>query len=74
MERVQAGLLEQFLTHVWAPRMVQVVTDSTDRKICQVMQPRRPHLTELLSIFVVSSLQTDRVLSMSASEARMFLW
>lgn len=74
MERVQAGLLEQFLTHVWAPKMVQVVTDSTDRKICQVRQPRKPNLTELLSIILVGSPETHRVLSMSASEARMFLW
>jgi len=40
MEGVQAGLLEQFLTHVWAPKLVQVVTDSTDRKICQIGMAR----------------------------------
>ena len=36
LESVQAGLLEQFLTHVWAPKLALVVTDATDKKICQV--------------------------------------
>ena len=36
LEGVQAGLLEQFLTHVWAPKLALVVTDATDKKICQV--------------------------------------
>ena len=36
LEGVQAGLLEQFLTHVWAPKLPLVVTDPTDKKICQV--------------------------------------
>mmetsp|Transcript_53150 Transcript_53150/g.108402 ORF Transcript_53150/g.108402 Transcript_53150/m.108402 type:complete len:986 (-) Transcript_53150:196-3153(-) len=40
MEGVQAGLLEQFLTHVWAPKLVDVVHDSTDKKICQVGMSR----------------------------------
>lgn len=36
LESVQAGLLEQFLTHVWAPKLAVVVTEATDKKICQV--------------------------------------
>mmetsp|Transcript_1960 Transcript_1960/g.4575 ORF Transcript_1960/g.4575 Transcript_1960/m.4575 type:complete len:987 (-) Transcript_1960:193-3153(-) len=40
MEAVQAGLLEQFMTHVWAPKMLDVVHDGTDKKICQVGMSR----------------------------------
>ena len=36
LEGVQAGLLEQFLTHVWAPKLALVVQDPVDKKICQV--------------------------------------
>lgn len=36
LEAAQAGLLEQFLQHVWAPKLPLVVTDPTDKKICQV--------------------------------------
>jgi hypothetical protein len=41
LESVQAGLLEQFLTHVWAPKLALVVTDATDKKICQVSVKKR---------------------------------
>mmetsp|Transcript_82019 Transcript_82019/g.220246 ORF Transcript_82019/g.220246 Transcript_82019/m.220246 type:complete len:988 (-) Transcript_82019:468-3431(-) len=36
MEGVQAGMMEQFLTFVWVPKLNVVVSDSTDRKIAQV--------------------------------------
>jgi hypothetical protein len=43
----QSGLLEQFLTHVWAPKLTTVITDSLDRKIAQVLpQARRPTCVE----------------------------
>mmetsp|Transcript_33282 Transcript_33282/g.84031 ORF Transcript_33282/g.84031 Transcript_33282/m.84031 type:complete len:988 (+) Transcript_33282:209-3172(+) len=40
LEAVQPGLLEQFLTHVWAPKVPLVVTDATDKRICQVGMTR----------------------------------
>eukprot|EP00282_Hemiselmis_andersenii_P000320 CAMPEP_0114129338 /NCGR_PEP_ID=MMETSP0043_2-20121206/11423_1 /TAXON_ID=464988 /ORGANISM="Hemiselmis andersenii, Strain CCMP644" /LENGTH=980 /DNA_ID=CAMNT_0001222609 /DNA_START=126 /DNA_END=3068 /DNA_ORIENTATION=- len=40
LEAVQPGLMEQFLTHVWAPKLPLVVTDATDKKICQVGMAR----------------------------------
>jgi len=36
LESTQAGLMEQFLAHVWVPKLNQVVNDSIDKKICQV--------------------------------------
>lgn len=40
LEGVQPGLLEQFLTHVWAPKVALVVTDPNEKKICQVGMSR----------------------------------
>ena len=42
----QAGLLEQFLTHVWAPKLNAVITDSLDRKISQAIRRFGPKRTD----------------------------
>ena len=40
LEGTQAGLTEQFVTHVMVPKLTVVVADSTDKKICQVGMTR----------------------------------